>query len=143
MRSFFYLALILLPTAAFSMGVSDWDLAEPHKVRCSSSNQIGNNFCIADEYKTTDIELNKLYKKLLLALADPKPLKKSQQKWLSFRDAQCKLIVGEENGSEYPYSINACLIDLTEKRILDLKSIQPCNGCVLFKDEYYKDGKWP
>lgn len=138
MLNFTLLFFLLFSSFVCASTLDDWDFATPNKKKCSKNNQIENNFCLAEEYRASDSKLNKVYNKLHSALANPKPLEKSQKTWLKFRDSQCRFIVGEPHeGSEYSYSLDACLIDLTEKRILDIKSIQPCNGCVLFKDEYY------
>lgn len=143
-RAFVLSVLVCLSTSAFGLNTQEWNLASSYQAKCSSGNQLENNNCLSFEYKAADLRLNELYKILVNALADPKPLINSQRAWLKFRDAQCKFIVGEDkSGSGYSYSEDTCMIDLIEKRILDLKSIEPCNGCVLFKDEYYENGKWP
>lgn len=100
-----------------------WDFSIEQKKRCSGSNQIGNNDCIDQEYKKYDTELNRLYKLLIDNLINPKPLKASQLAWIKFRDLSCKYELSglDENGSLPPYEEAACLINLTEKRILDLK----------------------
>jgi uncharacterized protein YecT (DUF1311 family) len=145
MRSVISLILCLsFSTSVFAVSVENWDYAMPHKDKCTGEGQQADNDCLSVEYKETDLRLNNLYKKLNAALADPKPLLESQRAWLKFRDSQCKFTVGaDDGGSAYMYSLNACLIDLTEKRILDIQSIKPCNGCVEFKQEYYKNGMWP
>jgi len=127
-----------------------WDFAMPHKKRCSlvskdEQNMKELNICISKEYSSSEARLNKIYKKLHAALKDSRQLQKVQQKWLAFRDAQCKFMIpgSGESGIEYRYSLNACLIDLTEKRILDLENIYPCNGCIEFKEQFYKEGTWP
>jgi uncharacterized protein YecT (DUF1311 family) len=143
MRAIAFLFLVCFSTATFGMTAHEWDFASPHKAECDAGNQLENSSCLSFAYNATDAKLNQLYKILVSALADPKPLIAAQRAWLKFRDAQCKFITGEYDGSGHSYSQNACLIDLTEKRILDLRSIWPCNGCVLFKDEYYQEDKWP
>ncbi len=145
MRSFISLILCFsLSTSVFAMAVENWDFAKPHKEKCTGKGQHADNDCLSEAYKETDLRLNKLYKKLNEALVDSKPLLESQRAWLKFRDSQCKFTVGaDDGGSSYIYSLNACLIDLTEKRILDIQTISPCNGCVEFKEEYYKNGMWP
>jgi len=143
-RVFILPLLMCLSTSAFGLTAKEWNFAAPHQDRCSSGNQLENNNCLSFEYTAANARLDELYKKLLNALADPKTLIDSQRAWLKFRDAQCDLMVGvDKRGSGYSFARNSCLIDLTEKRMLDLNSIEPCNGCVQFKDEYYEDGKWP
>ncbi|TAN70253.1 MAG: DUF1311 domain-containing protein [Methylobacter sp.] len=128
------LAVILCSTLCVSLCTANenidqekfkkWDFAIEQKKRCSISNQIGNNDCISREYKVSDTELNRLYKLLINDLIDPKPLKKAQLAWIKFRDLSCKHQLSGlgEDGSVSAYSKIACLINLTEKRILDLKT---------------------
>jgi uncharacterized protein YecT (DUF1311 family) len=136
------LLCLALPHWALALGANDWNLAMPQLKKCSVGNQTENNMCLADEYREVDLKLNKRYKKLSSSLADPKLLQKSQRDWLKFRDSHCAFAIGTIAGSEHSYAVNACLIDLTEKRILDLQSVWPCNGCPEFKEEMYKSGKW-
>lgn len=100
-----------------------WDFAIEQKKRCSISNQIENNDCISREYNISDAALNRTYKLLINHLIDPKSLKKAQLAWIKFRDLSCNYELSGlgEDGSLPPYERAACLINLTEKRILDLK----------------------
>lgn len=103
--------------------INKWDFSLNQKKRCSVSNQVENNICIQREYKASDAELNRLYKLLINDLVNSKPLKESQLSWIRFRDKACiyELSGLGEDGSLPFYQKTACLIDLTEKRILDLK----------------------
>jgi uncharacterized protein YecT (DUF1311 family) len=111
------------------------DLALPHKNLCSHGNMREMNQCLAQEYKNVDATLNSTYKKLSGALYDPSMLKESQLAWVKFRDLECKFKASGvlEESSEYPYTKNACLIDLTLKRIRDLDLVTECLGCPYFK----------
>ncbi len=137
--------LMLLPITANCLEYEnnydeDWDYASEQKQKCSKGNMIELNFCLGNEFKKSDTELNQVYKTLSNALKNPEPLKNTQRAWVKFRDLHCEFIVpSSSEGSEIPYSRNACLIDITEKRILDLKQIWPCNGCVEFKYEFYRN----
>ncbi len=116
-----------------------WDFAHEKKMKCSSGNMMEMNGCLSFEYAESDARLNTVYKHLLNALADPAPLRRAQAGWVRFRDLQCTFEVPPTStGSAVPYSRNSCLIDHTERRIRDLERVLPCNGCVEFKDRYYR-----
>lgn len=139
-RELFVIAAVLL----FALPVRaqqqlDWDHAMNQKNLCSSGSMMEMNECLAKEYVGSDRRMNITYRRLQSDLLDPAPLKKAQIAWLRFRDLHCEFHVPKKSeGSLPPYSRNACLIDLTEKRSLDLEAITPCNGCVLFKPEIYE-----
>ncbi|MBF0267817.1 MAG: DUF1311 domain-containing protein [Alphaproteobacteria bacterium] len=128
------LALILLLIAGSAMAQgSDWDFAAKSKEKCSDGSQMQMNDCLRQEYERSDKKLNASYRRLLQLLEDPSALKKAQIAWLSFRDATCAYEnsgIGKD-GSLYPYGWNACMIDVTNKRIRDLDMYQDwdCNGC--------------
>ena len=111
-----------------------WDYAVKQKDNCSKGSMLEMNFCLENEYKKMDEQLNWLYKKLLSVVVYPEPLKNAQRAWLKFRDLQCEFLVpSSREGSGVPYSRNVCLIDLTAKRVLDLQQVEGCNGCVEYK----------
>lgn len=101
------------------------DFAAPQKARCAEMCSVGLSICMAEEYKASDARLDELYKELSAGLRAPNPLKRGQQAWLKYRDAQCQLVasVFQPKSSEHYYALNACLIDLTEKRFLELENI--------------------
>ncbi len=124
--------------SAEQINLHSWDFAHEKKVKCSKGNMREMNICLFDEYKKSKTRLNEVYQYLLNALADPLPLVKAQNAWIKFRDFQCNFEVPPSwRGSGVPYSKNACLIDFTERRIKDLERVEPCNGCVEFKPEFY------
>lgn len=131
----------LISTSVFSQPTERtydpaWDYSAKQKEKCSKGNMLEMNFCLQAEYNIVDERLNWLYKKLLDGVENPKPLKNAQRAWIKFRDLQCEWIVpSSQEGSGVPYSRNACLIDLTEKRILDLQQIHGCS-CVEFNETF-------
>jgi len=110
-----------------------WDFAAPHKSRCSVGTMLDMNRCLAEEYKRVDGRLNAVYRQLVASLEDPATLRKSQAAWIRFRDLDCEYASSgiEADGSLRPFSVNACRIDLTEKRMRDLERYLgwDCNGC--------------
>ena len=94
--------------------------------------------CIAREFKESDARLNLVYQTLMKSLATPSYLQRAQRAWITFRDEQCafenEALLG---GSAHRFSSMLCLIRLTEHRITQLELVQPCNGCVKFKPEFY------
>ena len=91
------------------------------------------NICLPNEYKKIDKKLNTTYQILTHLLWDQSKLRASQSAWIKFRDLTCKFEISgiDEDGSYHPYAENACLIDLTEKRIRDLEEYlsRDCDGC--------------
>ncbi len=135
----FSTALGFFALSSCVLASTDWDLAQEKKMRCSEGNMTEMNYCLAREYTESKSHLSAVYKKLIGALLNPKPLKKSQAAWVRFRELECDFrIPSNSEGSGVPYSQNACLINITERRIQDLENITPCNGCVEFKDEVYE-----
>jgi uncharacterized protein YecT (DUF1311 family) len=133
------LSLLLCAFTSVARGALDWDFAMEQKNTCSVGSMAEMNSCLADAYAETDRRLNKAYLELSGALLKPEPLKRSQLAWLRFRDLHCELHAPKDAiGSIVPYTRNACLINLTEKRILDFKQIVPCDGCIEFKPQYYE-----
>lgn len=132
MRIITIIAVFLAMSSGARAG-EDWDFSSSQKSRCSDGGQQQMNACLASEYSVSDRQLNKKYKRLIEVLEDSSSLKKAQVAWLRFRDLTCEYEnsgIGQE-GSLYPFAQDACLIDLTEKRIRDLDQYLEwdCNGC--------------
>jgi len=120
--------ILVYSTNGSAAEIEKWDFAINQKKHCSLSDQVGNNGCIANEYKSSDSELNYVYKSLINNLVDLAPLRESklresQRAWIQFRDKTCayELSGVDSEGSEFSYDRHVCLINLTEKRILDIK----------------------
>ena len=134
------LALVLasVRTALATEPPVPWDFADADKQQCSVGPMKAMNDCIADAYSKADAQLAKLTGALSAALKDSRRLKRANTAWLRYRDAQCAFeLDGRGAGSLVAYSRHACLIDHTRRRIYDLMRVQPCNGCVEFKLEFY------
>ncbi len=126
-------------TSAQPASYAAWDFSSPYKDKCSNGSMMEMNECLAEARGDTEHRMDVAYRKLLSSLINPAPLRKSQQAWLRYREAQCKFEVPPEwTGSAIPYSRNSCLIDHTERRVRDLERVAPCNGCAEFKPEFYK-----
>ena len=121
-----------------------WDYAFQIGEKCGETGsdgvpvgQMGANFCMAQTLEVADAEMNVIYKNLLTVLVEVKMLKDSQRAWLKFRDLECKLRTsGMGEGSATQYFIDSCNLDLTLKRIKDLKHLDAysyCNGCPVRK----------
>ena len=122
-------SLITLVPAAHADGDSEPAWLQ----RCGDGPQQQMNACMAEEYWKTDARLNAIYRELIEALEDPSTLRKAQKAWLRFRDLSCEYETSGigRDGSLYPFSLAACRIDLTEKRIHELEQYlaQDCIGC--------------
>jgi uncharacterized protein YecT (DUF1311 family) len=125
------LAIALAPIPAHSG--EDWDFSAPHKSRCSSGGQQDMNRCLDREYQHVHKRLNATYSRVLRDLQDTSQLRKAQAAWVRFRDLTCEYANSgiTKEGTLYPFAQNACLIDLTEKRIRDLEQYLEwkSNGC--------------
>jgi len=108
----------------------EWDFAASHKARCSTGTMLDMTRCLQDELRSVEKALNSEYQALLKSLEDPEPLRQAQRAWLRFRDLDCAYALSgiEKEGSQYPHARTACLIDLSEKRIRDLKRYSSWDG---------------
>lgn len=115
------------------------DMASIKQKHCEKSNNLGGTFCMSRELEESDKRLNVVYKILVNALAKPQGLQSAQRAWIAFRDAQCRFRNEAQQGrSGYGFSMDLCLMQMTEQRISALEDVSPCNGCVEFKDEFYR-----
>lgn len=114
------------------------DMASIKHEHCEEGNNLENTFCISRELEESNSRLNVVYGTLMNALASPESLRRAQRAWIAFRDAECMFKNrGMQGGSGYNFSVDLCLMRLTEQRISALEDIRPCNGCVAFKDDFY------
>lgn len=135
---FSYLSLPSLVNAS----EQESDMASIKHDHCEESNNLENTFCMSRELEESDRRLNVVYKTLMAALVKPQSLQSVQRAWIAFRDAECKFQnEAMQGGSGYNFSMYLCLMQITEKRITALEEVRPCNGCVQFKDEFYRTQK--
>lgn len=97
----------------------------------SLTNQNAINQCISNEYKSSDAELNKLYKEISTRLKDNadtlKALRTSQRAWIGFRDAECDFAaINTQGGSIHAMLITSCRNELTQARIKDFNNYLSC-----------------
>ena len=118
------------------------DMASIKQEHCEENNNLESTFCMSRELKESGTRLNVVYKTLMSALSKPQGLQRAQRAWIVFSDAECKFQnAAMHGGSGYNFSMDLCLMQLTEQRISVLETVRPCNGCVEFKDEFYRTGK--
>lgn len=135
---FFCLSLSSLTNASEQQS----DMASIKQEHCEESNNLENTFCMSRELEESDARLNVVYKTLMYALTKPRGLQSAQRAWTVFRDEECKFQnEAMQGGSGYNFSMDLCLMRLTEQRISALEAIRPCNGCIEFKDEFYATRK--
>ena len=140
MKAFYLLCALSLSLPAYAQDddvaePKGWDFSQPYKDKCSEGNMHDMNECLVNEYIEIDQTLNSVYNMLVSVLAEKTKLQKAQAAWIKFRDLNCDY---ENSGMTpadniYPYGMNACRIDLTLKRIKDLREYisddWSCNGC--------------
>ncbi|MFV9901123.1 MAG: lysozyme inhibitor LprI family protein [Rickettsia conorii subsp. raoultii] len=89
------------------------------------------NYCVAAEYKKVDKKLNQIYQEILKHISDKQEqvnlLKKSQNLWIKYRDADCEFrSFGVYGGSVYPMILLMCLTGKTEDRIKEFEAMLKC-----------------
>lgn len=130
------LVILLMPLA--NACEEQTDMASIKHEHCEESNNLENTFCMSRELEESNRRLNIVYKTLTEALVRPQGLQKAQVAWTVFRDAHCGFDKeAMQGGSGYNFSLNLCLMQMTEQRIVALESVMPCNGCVEFKEKFY------
>ncbi len=118
--------LISLPSYA----EEDWDFSYPHKTRCSLGSMLDMNECLQMELNEVETRLGSLYMSYLRQLKSPDLLRRAQAEWARFRKLECDFSASgiPRNGSLYPYSYSACMIDFGERRIRDIQRYQQSDG---------------
>lgn len=104
----------------------------PERKYCSEGNQLEMNYCDARRFEQADKEMNRLYKKQLARMQNPKSIERfrdAQRAWVTFRDKVCLYEAGprEESGSIWISSESACMTYRTELRIKDLNEYLSCD----------------
>ncbi|MCC8462000.1 MAG: lysozyme inhibitor LprI family protein [Rickettsia endosymbiont of Ecitomorpha arachnoides] len=101
-------------------------------VDCNNAMTQGDmNYCAGEEYKKVDKKLNQIYKEILKHISDEQEkvnlLKKSQNLWIKYRDADCEFrSSGVYGGSVYPMILLMCLTEKTEERIKEFEVMLKC-----------------
>lgn len=125
------------PISANASEQQDNMVSKKH-AHCEERNTLQSTFCMSRELEESNDRLNVVYRTLMHALAKPQALQSTQRAWIVFSDAERKFQnQAVKGGSSYNFSVDLCLMQLTEQRISALEEVRPCNGCVEFKDEYY------
>mgnify|MGYP001079305217 FL=1 len=97
----------------------------------NASDQATMNACADKAFKTSDAELNKLYKEIRGRLRDDadtaKLLVSAQKAWIAYRDAECVFTsAASADGSIHSMIVSQCREGITRKRIVDFKSYLSC-----------------
>ena len=139
--------LLVLPVKSFAYNLEadvSWDYSLAYQKECFDweaqghpVSQAEGNACIGGALKKSDDELNSLYQSLISVLEEKKMLKDSELAWIDFRNKECKLRnSGMGEGTATMFLLNSCLLDMTLKRIKDLKLLRDnldCVGCPVRK----------
>ncbi|KJW03429.1 hypothetical protein REIP_1462 [Rickettsia endosymbiont of Ixodes pacificus] len=97
-------------------------------VDCNNALTQGDmHYCADEEYKKVDKELNQIYQEILKHISDKQEqvnlLKKSQNLWIKYREAECKFqSFGVYGGSVYPMILLMCFTKKTKSVSKNLKS---------------------
>ncbi|CAH0199052.1 hypothetical protein SRABI13_01681 [Erwinia aphidicola] len=118
MKKLIFPLLVLLPmTSAFALDCNN------------AQTQLDMNQCASAEYKKSDNELNNTYQQVLKATSGEQTnlLKKSQNKWIEYRDTDCKFqTYSSRGGSINSMNVSHCLTGKTEQRTKELKEMLNC-----------------
>ena len=110
--------LVMLPvTSAFALDCNN------------AQTQLDMNQCASAEYTKADKALNSTYQQVLKATSGEQTdlLKKSQNKWIEYRDADCKFqTYSSKGGSINSMNVSHCLTGKTEQRNNELKEMLNC-----------------
>ncbi|MGW8247275.1 MAG: lysozyme inhibitor LprI family protein [Acidiferrobacterales bacterium] len=117
--------LIVLVLFASAQGVA-WSQTP---VKCNyEGTQAQLNVCAFRDFNIADVELNRVYKKLMSSLKSEskKVLIDEQRAWLKMRDPQCKMEANSEaeGGSMWPMVYNSCREKLTKARTQQLLKLK-------------------
>ena len=95
------------------------------------SKQTELNNCANNLLVKTNEKLNKVYLNYLSELKadDQLKLKEAQKLWVQFREKDCSFETSSvKKGSMYPYVLSSCLVNRSEKRILELENMANCKN---------------
>lgn len=87
--------------------------------------QADMNICWGNVYKKADVELNKVYRKLVTMVdgEQTQQLKEAQLAWLKYRDTNCAFVADMyKGGSLRPTVLATCLLDVTTNRTTELQT---------------------
>ena len=121
MKHYLVLSLcIIFSTHSFAQ--ETWSFSEKQVMSCQAGGSQANVACLENEYRKSDAELNKVYKKLYSSLVSATELVEAESAWVKFRDASCKYELSNVNiqNTTYYFYRYDCLINFTEMRIKDL-----------------------
>jgi len=80
------------------------------------------------DYKASDVKMTAMYKKVIAGMDvnGKKLLVTAQRAWIKYKEAHCASAANEyEGGSMKPLILYACLKEMTDARIEQLKSLLP------------------
>ncbi len=114
---------------------------EPPESCANPRSQLALNTCAWQAYERADADLNRMWPRVVAEMRerDREPeterargrpgyhqaLLRSQRAWISFRDAQCRLVSYQaRGGSMEPQLFSQCMERLTRERIVELRRSQ-------------------
>ena len=98
-------------------------LAQQPKLNCNDpQTQSAMNQCSYIEFQKADMEMNRVYRRVIAQLANPTPLRGAQRAWVDFRNKDCTALAAPNTGgSIVPLIINTCSTARTKERIKQLQ----------------------
>ncbi|MEY3220958.1 MAG: hypothetical protein RIT27_2315 [Pseudomonadota bacterium] len=120
MKKLFFISLILMNNIAFAEKTnSQFDVCMD-KAGGVTVNMLN---CIDAETQRQDKKLNTMYQNVMKSLTDKRKeqLKKAQQIWIKYRDANCGFYHDPEGGTIASISGANCVMDMTTQRAKELE----------------------
>lgn len=122
-----FVCAITLTLGLISMGVQASENACFE--RAQTQNQL--NECAFLSWKSSDVELNRLYQEMGDRLRGDEVARKSmvdaQRKWLMYRDSECAFqTLRTAGGTMQPMRKNICMAELTRNRVMDFQNLLSC-----------------
>lgn len=125
------LTLSTLIIVSFFLALSSFAQEQVKKDPCEKATESGVTAdlveCSLKKLADADAELNKAYRQLVSRLGDKKweaKLRKAQQAWIKYRDANCDYVSAfSGGGSAVTFEYNFCLADMTTARAKELQEM--------------------
>ncbi len=123
---------LLISSLVFSLSTMSYPSFAGDDCMDKAMTQMDIGICAGKEYDAEDAKLNRTYKKLQKKYADEtvflEKLKKAQQAWIKFRDAEIEAHFPVANGGDpyveygsmYPTLVSSLMVTLTRQRTKQL-----------------------
>jgi len=122
MKKLFFISLILINNIAFAEKTNS---SVDNCIEKANGLHIEIIGCIDVEIKKQDRRLNTAYQNVMKYLANNRKeqLKKTQQIWINYRNANCDFYADPEGGTNAHLDAAYCVMDMTTQRAKELEDL--------------------